>query len=200
MQLNLLGETFPTTVNGPGNRYMIHFQGCPLGCAGCFNPESWSFKEKNLVNIYGLASKIKSHNPDGLTISGGEPFSNPIGLLELLKTLHKDNFFFPKGVLIYSGYYENELNKIQEYEEILNFVCVIVSGRYDETKRIYNSLLSSSNQKFIWGKNPRITEEELQHQDFEVIIEDDNLKLTGFPDLSKESRKLLKEIGVDIKV
>ena len=192
-----MGETFPTTVNGPGDRYMIHTQGCPLRCFNCFNPESWIDKPNKLRDIYDLANRIKSHNPSGLTISGGEPFIQSKPLLEFLQYLGNP---FPKGILIYSGYYEEELKQIPEYEEILSYVCVIVSGRFDESKRVYDSLLSSSNQKFIWGHNPKIKEEELQYQDYEVIVQDDFLKLTGFPDLSKENKKFLTELGVSLKV
>ena len=197
---NLLGETPNTTVNGPGNRYMIHLQGCSLGCKGCFNPESWSSKTKNLINVEELADKILSHNLDGLAISGGEPFQQPISLLHFLKYLYKNKNPFPKGILIYSGYTEEELQKIPEYSQILNYIDVIVSGRYEENLKVYDSLLSSSNQKFIWGNQKNIIEEELMNQSFEIIIEEDGLKLTGFPNLSKEIRNELEKSGVKLKV
>ena len=163
---------------------------------GCFNPESWSFKENKLVNIYELADKIKSHNPAGLTISGGEPFLQPQSLLEFLKYLENP---FKNGILIYSGFYEAELKNIPEYSEISNIVDVIVSGRYDQTKRVFNSLLSSINQKFIWNPSSKITEEELQNQNFELISINEGYTLTGFPPFSKDITKDLKELGVDIK-
>jgi anaerobic ribonucleoside-triphosphate reductase activating protein len=191
-----MGETYPTTVNGPGERYMIHAQFCPLHCPGCFNPESWPDKINKQINIYELADRIKSKNPDGLVISGGEPMVQSKPLLEFLKYLENP---FEKGILMYSGYYEEELKNIPEYEEILDYVCVIVSGRYDQTKRIYNSLLSSSNQKFVWGKNPKITEEELQSQNFEIIEQNSEFILTGFPPITKEFKDGLKELGVEIK-
>jgi anaerobic ribonucleoside-triphosphate reductase activating protein len=197
---NLLGETFPTTVNGPGNRYMIHLQGCSLGCSGCFNPESWSSKMKNQVDVEILADKILSHNLDGTTISGGEPFQQPGSLLHFIQYLHRDGNPFPKGILIYSGYTEEELEKIPEYHQVIELIDVIVSGRYREDLRVYDSLLSSSNQKFIWGKQKNIKEEELMNQSYEIIIEDNGLKLTGFPDLSKEMRHELEQSGVKIKV
>ena len=197
---NLLGETPNTTVNGPGNRYMIHLQGCSLGCKGCFNPESWSFKTKNLINVEELADKILSHNLDGLAISGGEPFFQSPSLLHFLKHFYKNENPFPKGILIYSGYTEEELQKIPEYSQILNYIDVIVSGRYEENLKVYDSLLSSSNQKFIWGNQKHISEDELMNQSFEIIIEEDGLKLTGFPNLSKEIRNELEKSGVKLKV
>lgn len=198
-EFNLMGATPITTVNGPGERYMIHLQGCNLGCKNCFNPESWSFKIKNLVCVENLARDILQAKPDGLTISGGEPFLQAPSLHHFIKYLYKDGKPFPKGIIIYSGFTEEELQNIPEYHEIINLVDVIISGRYDETLRVYETMLSSSNQKYIWGKQNNILEEELNNQDFEVIIEEDGIKLTGFPDLSKQSKSFLKSVGVEIK-
>jgi pyruvate-formate lyase-activating enzyme len=205
MEFNLLGETYPTTVNGPGNCYMIHLQGCNLGCKLCFNPESWSFKVKKLINVEELADKIIQHSPDSLCISGGEPYMQSPALLHFLKYIHKnnpDNCPFPKGILIYSGFYEEELKLIPEYQEILCYIDCIVSGRYDFTKRVYQSLLSSSNQQFIWGERSAllINEEDVNKQDYEIIIEEDGLKLTGFPpSWNKKIIAYLKENGVKLK-
>jgi anaerobic ribonucleoside-triphosphate reductase activating protein len=194
---NLMGETYPTTVNGPGSRYLIHLQGCNLGCKGCINPESWSFKLNKRVNVKQLAEKIINIKPEGLSISGGEPFIQSLALLKFLEYINDANL--PKGVLIFSGYTEEELKLIPEYESILVLCDVIISGRYEESKRVYDSMLSSSNQKFIWGnKHKRITEKDLMNQDFEVVVENNQLTLTGFPEISKDMAAHLKDLGVEI--
>jgi anaerobic ribonucleoside-triphosphate reductase activating protein len=202
MHFNLLGETYPTTVNGPGNRYLIHLQGCGLGCKSCFNPESWSFKTKKIVSVEELADRILNLKPDGLSISGGEPFQQSAALLHFLKYIHKknpQNCPFPKGVLVFSGFYENELHTIKEYEQILTYVDVIVSGRFLENERVYDSLLSSNNQKFIWGNRGLIIPQDVMKQDYEIIIEKDGLKLTGFPqNWDKQVVSELKSKGIKI--
>ncbi len=200
MNFNLMGETFPTTVNGPGQRYLIHLQFCPLACPGCFNPESWSPKIKELIDVEILADRIIKKSPDGLSISGGEPFAQSKSLLHFLKYLYKDGNPFPKGILIFSGYTRAELKDIPEFEEILQYIDVIISGRFEIKNRVYSSMLSSSNQEFIFSGRGLITQEELENQDFEVIIEEDGLKLTGFPEINKENIKYLKQLGVEIKV
>jgi anaerobic ribonucleoside-triphosphate reductase activating protein len=201
-EFNLLGELEQTTVNGPGNRYMIHLQGCPLKCPGCFNPESWNFKEKNIVNIYSLADKILDFSPEGLSISGGEPMMQAPTLLKFLQYLHKKSQPpFKKGILMYSGFYESELEEIPEYKEILSLVSVIISGRYIQEQRIYDSMLSSSNQKFIFGgQQSLILLSELQQQNFEIILNDGKIQMTGFPPLNKDILSELKHFGVNLKV
>lgn len=201
-----MSETPGTSVNGPGDRYMIHFQGCNLGCKNCFNPESWSFKTKELIHVSELAKRIKSSNCDALGISGGEPFLQPEALLELLKVLHEDcSTPFANGILIYSGLYEEELNEIKEYKEILNLVDLIVSGRFDYNKRVYESLISSSNQKYIWNEtNGRgkhlIKESDLNSQDYEVVLDKSSLKISGFmPNWGKEVIAALKSDGINFE-
>ncbi len=201
--VNLMSETPGTSVNGPGNRYMIHFQGCNLGCKNCFNPESWSFKTKELIHVNELINRIKNSNCDALGISGGEPFLQSKALLALLKALHENNNIpFKNGILIYSGFYEEELSEIEEYSEILKLVDLIVSGRFDYTKRVYESLISSSNQKYIWNEtNGRgkhlIKESDLNSQDYEVVIDNSSLKISGFlPNWGKEVISALKSDGI----
>ena len=202
MNFNLLGETFPTTVNGPGNRYLVHLQGCGLGCKSCFNPESWSFKTKNLVDVEELADKILDLKPDGLSISGGEPMVQSESLLHFLQYIHKSDpkkCPFSKGVLVFTGFYEDELVTIKEYQQISNYVDLFISGRFLTHRRVYSSLLSSDNQKFIWGNRGLIEPYEVENQDYEIIIEKDNLKLTGFPsEWSKELIADLKSKGIKV--
>lgn len=198
IEFNLLGEIENTTVNGPGERYMIHLQGCPLKCPGCFNPESWHFKKNKTVNVYELAEKILSYDRDGLSISGGEPMMQAPALLNFLRFLHSQSKSpFRKGILMYSGFYEEELLAIPEYQEILQYMSVIISGRYKSELRVYDSLISSSNQKFIFGGQKLIDHYELMGQKFEIVFNEDQIKLTGFPPLNM---KELADFGVKTQV
>ena len=69
------------TVDGPGIRYVIFTQGCPLRCAYCHNPDTWSpnSKDQKLMSVRELMSdivKYKSYfrfSGGGVTLTGGEP-------------------------------------------------------------------------------------------------------------------------------
>ncbi len=65
------------TVDGPGLRYVIFFQGCPLRCKYCHNPDTWKANagcrytaDKLIRDIIKYKNFIRS---GGVTLSGGEP-------------------------------------------------------------------------------------------------------------------------------
>lgn len=66
------------TVDGPGIRYVVFMQGCPLRCACCHNPETWTLdggEEKTAGEIFDTLLRYKSYfgREGGVTVSGGEP-------------------------------------------------------------------------------------------------------------------------------
>lgn len=77
-------------VDGPGMRCVIFFQGCPLRCVYCHNPDSWDFNSGSQVSAEELIEKVLRYKPyfagsgGGLTCSGGEPLFQPEFLLEIL--------------------------------------------------------------------------------------------------------------------
>lgn len=88
-------ETFGT-VDGPGIRFVIFFQGCPLRCIFCHNPDTWNFSGGKEVSVEELVEKVRSYRPflktGGVTLSGGEPLAQPDFAEALLKALHKEKF------------------------------------------------------------------------------------------------------------
>ncbi len=73
-------ETFGT-VDGPGVRYVVFLQGCPLSCAYCHNRDSWERSGGTLTDIKAIGSELQSLAPfyrdGGVTVTGGEPLVQP---------------------------------------------------------------------------------------------------------------------------
>ncbi len=69
-------ETFGA-VDGPGVRFVVFMQGCPMRCAYCHNPDSWDVKGGKEVTVSEMISTITQYKSfiksGGVTISGGEP-------------------------------------------------------------------------------------------------------------------------------
>ena len=75
------------TVDGPGIRYVIFFQGCPLRCQYCHNPDTWASggKEYTVEQIVAQALRYKNYfgEKGGVTATGGEPLVQIDFLIEL---------------------------------------------------------------------------------------------------------------------
>lgn len=67
------------TVDGPGIRFVVFMQGCPLRCLYCHNPDTWDCKGKvpyRLTPEELLAEVLRYKNfiaKGGVTVTGGEP-------------------------------------------------------------------------------------------------------------------------------
>lgn len=65
------------TVDGPGLRYVVFLQGCPLRCVYCHNPDTWDPAGGAVMDTEELVEKILRCRPyfraeGGVTVSGGE--------------------------------------------------------------------------------------------------------------------------------
>ena len=108
MSIRINKVHFPVTTLGPGRRLGIWFQGCSLHCPGCVSRDTWQSGPEHKTSVKALlvhARDLTGGAPDGVTISGGEPFEQPEALLRLLKGLSQ----WPArqrgelDVLVYSG-------------------------------------------------------------------------------------------------
>jgi pyruvate formate lyase activating enzyme len=91
------------TVDGPGVRSVIFFQGCPLKCKFCHNIDCAVQVERNKTSVAKMGKKIlrnasywKSYSSiyqekGGVTVSGGEPTFQSIFLRDLLTYLQGNN-------------------------------------------------------------------------------------------------------------
>ena len=85
-------ETFGS-VNGPGIRYVVFLQGCPMRCLYCHNPDTWAIGKGREVEAEELLSEYDKnkmfYRNGGITVTGGEPLLQ-IDFLTELFSLAKD--------------------------------------------------------------------------------------------------------------
>lgn len=176
-------------VNGPGNRFVLWTQGCSKGCKNCYNPETWN-KNGFEYKIEHLIDLIKISDVDGLTISGGDPLEQPDELLKFLKEVHKLNL--KKGIILFTGYTIFEIHNMGgNILKCLEYIDVLIDGRYEEDKRTYQGLYGSSNQN-VYHLSSKIWIDELNiDQEIEINFYNNNVILTGFPvSFGKELNRL----------
>ena len=83
------------TVDGPGVRFVVFFQGCNLRCKCCHNPDTWDYaqgKEHSAEEIMKKVLRFKEYfgKEGGITLSGGEPLLQPDFARELFVLCHEN--------------------------------------------------------------------------------------------------------------
>ncbi len=84
------------TLDGPGVRYIVFLQGCPLRCRYCHNPDTWETAGGHEISVEALTREIVSCRnficSGGVTLSGGEPLMQPEFALALLQACRNAGF------------------------------------------------------------------------------------------------------------
>lgn len=145
--------------NGPGIRVSLFVSGCTHHCKGCFNEEAWDFQYGQLFTKETedvILKELEKSYYKGLTLLGGEPFErcNQKVLAPFLKRVREK---FPHlSIWCYSGYlFDQEIvGKMlpvwPETKEMLEYIDVIVDGKFIEEEKQVNLLFrGSANQRII---------------------------------------------------
>lgn len=163
-------------VNGPGLRAVIHVQGCSLGCKGCFNPASHQAGTGNKVSVGEICTSIPAE-VEGVTISGGEPFQQPEGLLALVQALREQGY----SILVFSGYTMEEIVQLPNGRGVLDCIDVLIDGRYEANKPAAEGIRGSVNQ-VIHILTDRYQLDDLLNRQTELTFrQDGTVSVTGFP-------------------
>jgi anaerobic ribonucleoside-triphosphate reductase activating protein len=144
--LNLHAVERRSLANGPGNRFVIWFQGCTLRCPGCYNPETHPTGPRSVTTVDSLLRRIDEDSAglDGVTITGGEPFEQPYALLAFLRGLRE---LMDTSVLLFSGHTLVEIDRRPLGREILGCVDILIAGRFAERQRLGRGLRGSANKR-----------------------------------------------------
>lgn len=144
--LRISGIECESIVDGDGVRYVIFTQGCPHHCPGCHNPQTHSFDAGKLISVDRLLADISKRRDyiDGITLSGGEPFSQSDQCSVIAEQARKMGL----TVWCYTGYLFEEL--YGRNDELLNHIDILVDGPFIQQKRsLALEFRGSTNQRLI---------------------------------------------------
>lgn len=83
------------TVDGPGVRYVVFVQGCPMRCAYCHNPDTWEMNAGTEMEASYIIEQYERnagfYKGGGITVTGGEPLMQVDFLIELFTLAKKKN-------------------------------------------------------------------------------------------------------------
>ena len=144
----LSGIQGDSIVDGPGIRTTFFCQGCPHHCEGCHNPETWPFEGGTPMDTETMVSIVES-NPlcKGVTFSGGEPFAQAEGYLELAQALKEKGY----EIASYSGYtFEQLLGGTKAQKALLEHLDVLIDGPFILAERsLETPFRGSKNQRVL---------------------------------------------------
>jgi anaerobic ribonucleoside-triphosphate reductase activating protein len=175
-----------TEAEGPGKRYALWFQGCPLRCPGCCNPEMLPFDGGRRVALEDVLRDIEvaamEHGVEGITLLGGEPLAHAAGAAALAQELRERGL----SVMVFSGYTLEEARAlpVPAVADLLALTDILVDGPYireqPETRRRW---IGSANQR-IHFLTDRYTADDprwLLSNTLEIRLTGLELTVNGFP-------------------
>src|SRR5262245_37911967 len=136
-----------TEAEGPGKRFAVWFQGCPLRCPGCCNPEFLPFHGGTTRTLSELMTELdRAGDVEGISFLGGEPFAHTTGATALARAARLRGL----TVMVYSGYTIEEIRDLPDpaAADLLAHTDVLVDGPYvrelQDTERRW---IGSTNQR-----------------------------------------------------
>ena len=177
MKVNLARTLARSEANGPGTRFVVWVQGCPLACPGCWNPDTWPFERRQLRLVSDLAAEILgTAGIEGVTFTGGEPFAQAGPLAELAEVLRHHGL----SVFIFTGYRVAELDSPSQ-QKLLALADGLVAGRYVSDLRTTDARWRGSTNQTMYGiANSQQAGGPGPSSEI-VIAADGALAMTGFP-------------------
>jgi anaerobic ribonucleoside-triphosphate reductase activating protein len=143
---------WPVTVLGPGRRVGLWLQGCSIHCKGCVSQDTWPKDPAKAIPVTDLVAwcrRTAGDALDGVTISGGEPFDQPLALAALLRALGawRKAARLDFDVLCYSGYPLRTLER--DHPSILAALDAIIPEPYVDRLPLAHVWRGSSNQALV---------------------------------------------------
>lgn len=179
------------TVDGPGVRYVVFFQGCPMRCLYCHNPDTWEMNAGKKMTVEEIiASYMKKeafYHTGGITATGGEPMMQLEFLTELFEEAKRHNIHTcldTSGVLFpVSDREEALLAKIRKLLEVTDLVMLDIkhmdakmhtklTGHSQEHAQKFLAFLQEMGKK-VWIRHvvvPTITFDKKEIQDLGIFL------------------------------
>ncbi len=118
------------TVDGPGVRYVLFMQGCPLRCIYCHNPDTWQIGGGTPVTVDEIIDEFNKNRPfyknGGITVTGGEPLLQTDFLIELFKRAKSENIHtcIDTSGIVYNPENEDYLKKLDTLLDYTDLVML----------------------------------------------------------------------------
>ena len=171
------------TVDGPGIRFVIFMQGCPLRCQYCHNPDTWQTNTNKLMTVDEIMQKydgVKEFvQSGGITVTGGEPLLQIDFVTELFKVAknHGIHTALDTSGITFNPENTENINKLLKYTDL---VLLDIKHIDDEEHK----KLTGASNKNILAFAQYLSEKQIPVWIRHVVVKDITL-----------NEKYLKELG-----
>lgn len=140
------------TVDGPGIRFVVFFQGCPMRCQFCHNPDTWDIKspvqyewtpEQLIEETLRYANFIKT---GGVTCTGGEPLMQAEFVTEYFRLCHENGIH---TALDTSGVISPSVPAVKQLLEVTDLVLLDVKTVDDALHQTLTGHSRQHNHEFM---------------------------------------------------
>lgn len=140
------------TVDGPGLRYVIFLQGCPMRCQYCHNPDTWEMNKGDEMTVEEVLKSFY-HNTafyktGGVTVTGGEPMMQMDFLIELFTELHAGGFHtcIDTSGIVFQPDNKRVMEQIEKLMDVTDLVMLDIK-HIDNAK--HQQLTAHSNKNIL---------------------------------------------------
>jgi anaerobic ribonucleoside-triphosphate reductase activating protein len=186
MQIQVANIVDATEAEGPGRRFALWLQGCPLRCPGCCNPEMLPFEGGTTMQVdevlWAIEASQSEHQIEGITLLGGEPFAHAESASMLSAAVQARGL----TVMVFSGFTLQELGNRAEphVDQLLACTDILVDGPFQkdqpDTSRRW---IGSANQQIHFLSDRYCQGDECwgQSDTLEIRMKNGELSVNGFP-------------------
>ncbi len=141
------------TVDGPGIRFVTFFQGCPMRCAFCHNPDTWDPNAKTPYEftpqeLFNEAKRYKNFiKTGGVTATGGEPLMHAEFVAEYFRLCKE--YGFHTALDTSGAYFEGHEDVIDKVLKYTDLVLLDVKTVDDNIHKDYVGLSRKNNDLFM---------------------------------------------------
>lgn len=169
-----------TEAEGPGTRFALWVQGCPLRCPGCCNPEMLDDRPATSMRASDVIARALTAGVEGVSFLGGEPTEQGFALAVVAEAVRAAGL----SVMVFSGFTKAELDKKPAATALLAHTDLLVDGRYVEGKRTTTRRYIGSDNQVLHFLSDRYSPADprfLEGNTLEIRFKDGFVTVNGFP-------------------
>ncbi len=178
------------TVDGPGIRYVLFMQGCPMRCLYCHNPDTWEIGKGEEIDADTIISEYNKNRSfyrnGGITVTGGEPLLQIDFLIELFKAAKREGIH---TCIDTSGitYKKTNTAYTAKLDELMNYTDLVMLDIKHIDPAEHKKLTGMDNSAVIEFAGY------LDEHNIPIMIR--HVVVEGYTDDEREHRKLGEFIG-----